>query len=162
MARAKEMSRRKTKPQTSGETLMVVEFLLMPEKYGIESKYVSEVLSLKELTPIPGAPSFVTGIMDVRAKIISIVNLKLLFNLKETGLTQLNKIIVLKRGPMEFGIVTDAIAGTREVLLKGLGAPPATIQGTLAEYIKGITPEGLILLDGENLLTNKSIIVNQQ
>ncbi|MEI7499867.1 MAG: chemotaxis protein CheW [Bacteroidota bacterium] len=161
-ARAKEVSGRKTKPEMPGESVMVVEFLLTSERYGIDTQYVSEVLSLKEMTLIPGVPAFVTGIMNVRGKILSIVNLKLLFNLKEKGLTELNKIIILKCDKMEFGIVVDAIAATREVFIHNLGVPPANIDGTGAEYIKGITPDGLILLDGEHILSNKAIIVNQK
>ena len=162
MARAKAISGRRINPETPGESLMVVEFLLSPERYGIESACVSEVLSLKEITQIPGAPAFVTGVMNVRGKIISILNLKLLFSLKVIGLTELNKIILLKRDQMEFGIVTDAIAGTRKVFLNTLSTPPATLHGIEAEYIKGITPDGLILLDGAHLLENKSLIVNQK
>jgi purine-binding chemotaxis protein CheW len=161
-ARAKEISRHKIKQDDMAESLSVVEFLLIPERYGIESKYVSEVLSLREMTPIPGTPAFVAGVMNVRGKIVSILNLKLLFNLKERGITELNKIILVRMDRMEFGIVTDAIAGTLKVYPNTLSAPPANLHGINAEYIQGITPDGIILLNGENLLTNKTIIVNQK
>lgn len=141
--------------------MLVVEFLLNPEKYCIPSAFVSEVLRLKEITPIPGVPAFVLGVMNVRGKIISIVNLKTFFNLKEVGITELNKIIVIKQNQMEFGIVTDAITGTRELFMNTLSAPPITINGIGAEYVKGVAPDGLILLEINTILTSKSLIINQ-
>jgi purine-binding chemotaxis protein CheW len=144
-----------------GESHMVVAFLLAPERYAIESVYVSEVLTLDKLTVIPGAPSFITGVINLRGKIISIVNLKMLFNLKISGITQLNKIIVLKWERTEFGIVTDEIEGTFQMCLNSLSVPPSTVNCIEAEYIKGITPDGIIMLNAEHILTNKALIVNQ-
>ena len=141
---------------------MVVEFLLMPEKYCINNTYITEVLPLKAITPLPGVPEFVTGIMNVRGKIISVINLKRFFHLKEVGITEVNKIIVIKHNQMEFGIVTDAITGTGSIALEELSAPPVTIHGIGAEYIKGITREGLIVLDIVTILTSKSLIIDQK
>ncbi len=151
------------KEVTSGEvTLQVVEFTLIPERYCIAGSFVTEVLPLKEITTIPGTPPFVLGVMNVRGKIISIINLKSFFNLKEKGITEQNKIIVVKQGAMEFGIVTDAINGSHELPLSSLSPPPVTINGIGAEYIKGVTPEGLILLEISAIMSSQSIIVNQK
>jgi purine-binding chemotaxis protein CheW len=160
--RAKKIAGWKTELTSKGESLVVVEFQLIPERYCIAGSFVTEVLPLKAITPIPGVPAFVLGVMNVRGKIISIINLKTFFNLKETGITQLNKIIIVKQNQMEFAIVTDAITGTREILLSSLSAPPVTLSGIGADYIKGVTPDGLILLDIATVLSSKSIIVNQK
>ena len=160
--RAKKIAGWKTGAATEGESLLVVEFQLFPEKYCLASACVSEVLPIKGITPIPGAPAFVLGVMNVRGKIISIVNLKIFFNLKEIGLTERNKIIVIKQDQMEFGIVTDAITGTREIFINSLSPPPATINGIGAEYVKGVTPDGLILLEISSILAGNSLIVNQK
>ena len=160
--RAKKIAGHHAETSHGGESLLVVEFMLLPEKYCIASSYISEVLPLKDITPIPGAPAFVMGIMNIRGKIISIINLKSFFNLREKGISELNKIIVIKQNQMEFGLVTDAITGTREIDQQGLSAPPATIHGIGSEYIKGLTPEGLILLDIATILSSKSLIVDQK
>jgi purine-binding chemotaxis protein CheW len=144
-----------------GESIPVVEFLLIPERYCVPSAAVSEVLPLKEITAIPGVPGFIAGIMNVRGKIISIVNLKSFFNLKEIGLTERNKIIVLRHRAMEFGIVTDAITGTGEVHQSSLYPPPVTLNGIGAEYITGVTQDGLILLDVAAILSSSSLIIKQ-
>ncbi len=140
-------------------TISVVDFLLIPEKFAIEEKYISEVLSLKEITSIPGTPAFVMGVINLRGKIVSIINLKTLFNLKERGLTELNKVIILKDENMEFGIVADSISGNKTIDLQTLSLPPLTLNTIDSENIKGITPDGLILLNAANLLISKQIIL---
>jgi len=167
LERAKLTARRNTGPGNSltpgkENTLLIVEFLLAPERYAINSSFVSEVLSLKEITAIPGAPLFVMGVINLRGKIVSIVNLKKLFNLKEKGLTELNKVILLEHGNMEFGIVADAIAGNKLMELNDLSPPPPTLSGTGAEFISGVSPDGLILLNAESLLTSNLLRVNQK
>lgn len=149
------------KTPLTGETITVVEFLLAPESYAFEEKYVTEVLTLKEITSIPGTPSFVMGVINLRGRIVSIVNLKSLFNLKERGLTELNKVIILKNEKMEFGILADSITGNKTIALNTISPPPLTIDSIGAEYISGVTPDGLILLNAINLLSGKQIIIKK-
>lgn len=144
------------------EEITVVEFNLMPEHYAIDEYFVSEVIHLKELTSIPGVPSFVAGITNIRGKIISVINLKNFLGITSRGITDLNRIIVLKNKQMEFGILADSILGTKTIKTSALLPPPITIRGTEAGYVKGITSDGLIILDGSNILSTKSIIINQK
>jgi len=162
LERAKKTAIKKdAENNVTGETTSVVEFLLAPERYAFDETYVSEVISLKEITSIPGTPSFVMGVINLRGRVVSIINLKILFNLKESGLTELNKVILLKNEQMEFGIVADSILGNKVLLLNTLSPAPLTIDNIAAEYISGVTPEGLILLNASQLLTSKQIIVNK-
>jgi len=159
--RAKMISGRKdTGNQIDEKKMSVVEFSLIPEIYGFEETYVSEVFSLGEITEVPGAPSYVMGVINLRGRIVSVLNLKNLFNLKERGLTELNKVILLKNDKMEFGIVVDSIIGNRKLSITTLSLPPITLDRMATEYVTGITPDGLILLNALQLLTSKEIIVN--
>ncbi len=142
--------------------LHVVEFFLAPEHYGIESYLISEVLLLKELTAIPGAPAFVAGVTNVRGKIISIINLKTFLGMVTKGITDLNKTIILQHNGMEFGIIADAIEGTNNISEQSLSTAPATLHGKGASFVKGLTKNGTIILDGVRLLTETSILVNQK
>ena len=144
------------------EEFTVVEFNLMPEHYAIDEYYVSEVILLKELTIIPGVPLFVAGITNIRGKIISVVDLKIFLGITSKGITDLNRIIVLKNKQMEFGILADSILGTKTIKTSMLSPAPITIQGAAAGFVKGITSDGLIILDGCNILSTKSIIINQK
>src|ERR1700722_16299380 len=69
--------------------LEVVEFVLGPEHYGIESNHIREIHPLNEFTPLPCTPSFVLGLVNVRGQILSIIDIKKLFDLPEKGLTDL-------------------------------------------------------------------------
>lgn len=151
--------RRKDNQVRSEKQISVVEFLLTPERYAFEESYVSEVLSLKEITTIPGTPAFVMGIINLRGRIVSVINLKSLFNLKERGLTELNKVMILKNETMEFGVVADSILGNTTISLDNISVPPITLDNAGIEYITGVTNEGLILLSAEKLLTSKQIIL---
>jgi purine-binding chemotaxis protein CheW len=139
----------------------VVEFMLMPEKYAIEEKYITEVFFLKEITAIPGTPAFVMGVINLRGKILSVVNLKSFFNLKDRGLSDLNKVIVIQNDNMKFGIVTDSIVGSKTISISSLSPPPLTLHNNGAEFISGVTSDGTILLNAIQLLTSKQIIVNK-
>lgn len=146
----------------AGEKTEIVEFLLAYERYGIETSYVREVHPLKDLTPVPCTPAFVLGIINVRGRILSIVDLKKFFDLPEKGLGELNKVIILKSDNMEFGILADTIAGVRAVPLASLQRAIPTLTGVREEYLKGITPDRVAVLDAEKILADKRIIVDEQ
>jgi purine-binding chemotaxis protein CheW len=159
LERAKKIAGRRVETtEIAGETMSVVEFLLTPERYAFEGAFVSEVLSLKEITTIPGTPGFVMGVINLRGRIVSIINLKVLFNLKERGLTELNKVMIIKNENMEFGVVADAILGNTTLQKSTLSANPITLDNIGVEFITGITPDGLILLNATHLLSSKQIL----
>src|SRR3990170_7631310 len=143
------------------ESIEVLEFMLAYERYGVELKYVREVYPLTELTPIPGIPSFVLGIINVRGEILSVIDIKKFFDLPDKGLTDLNKVIILSSENMEFGILADSIAGMRNVLLKDMQASITTLTGIRLEYLKGVTNTQLVVLDAGKLLSDQGIIVNE-
>ena len=132
------------------------------ERYGIESTYVSEVYPLKDLTPLPCTPAFVLGIINVRGQIISVLDLKKFFDLPEKGLTDLNKVIILRNEEMEFGILADVILGVVNVPLSYLQPTLPTLTGIREEYLKGITGERLVILDAGKLLSSRKIVVHEE
>lgn len=145
-------------PQDQFELL---EFLLAQETYGIESSFVREVHPLKTLTPVPGTPAFVLGITSLRGQILSVIDLKKVFELPDKGLTDLNKIIVIGNAEMEFGILADAVLQVRKVPASQLQLSLPTLTGIRASFLKGVTPDRLVALDGAKLLSSQSIVVNQ-
>jgi purine-binding chemotaxis protein CheW len=148
--------------EPSGIELSVVEFKLEPERYAVEEQYIGEVLILKELTPIPGVPNYVAGIANIRGRIVSILNLKLLLGVASKGITELNRIIILKHNKMEFGILADSILGSSSIPSAQLAQKPLTLQGDAARYVKGVTVDGLVILDCAQLLSDRAIIINHK
>jgi purine-binding chemotaxis protein CheW len=96
-----------------GEGTEVVEFVLGGRPYAVPTAHVVEVRALNTLTPLPCVPRFVSGIMSVQGRIIAVVDLKTLLDLPESGLTDLNKVIILRHADMEFGVLADTIVGGR-------------------------------------------------
>lgn len=154
---AEERKGDKELPQSE---LQVVEFLLASERYGIELTYIREIHALSEFTPLPGTPQFVLGLTNVRGQILSVIDIKKLFDLPGGGLTDLNKVIVVRTHQMELGILADAVVGVRAVALNELQTSLPTLTGIRAEYLKGITKDPLVVLDVEKILSDEKIVVN--
>ena len=161
-ARAQELAKSPEKEITEEACLEVVEFQLAHEHYGIETCFIREIYPLKELTELPFVPSFVMGIINVRGQVLSIIDLKKFFDLPDQGLTDLNKVIIIRSENMEFGVLADAIIGVNTVPLADLQPPLPTLTGIRSTYLKGITNERLILLNTEHILSDQRIIVFQE
>lgn len=169
-ARAKALAWEPSSSDAAGETIEIIEFMLAHEIYVIELRFVREVYPLKELTVLPGTPPFVLGLVNVRGKIHSVVDIKKFYDLPAKGMTDLNKIIILesddlaqsKAERMVFGILADAILGVRKSSLNELQPILPTLAGIREKYFKGITCEGAVILDVEKLLMSEDIVVRQE
>ena len=150
----------------SGEDLQdvteVLEFALAYERYAVETQYVNQVAMLEQLIPLPCTPDFVLGIVNLRGAILPVLDLKNFFELPVKGLTDLNKIIVLQSEKILFGILADEIVGVRNILLRDVQSSLPTLTGVRKDYLRGVTPERVTLLDAEKLLTSENIIVQEQ
>jgi len=161
-ARAQALAEESRPQQEPQDGIEVIEFVLAEERYAVESAYVREVYPLKELTPLPCTPPFVIGIVNVRGQIFSVVDLKKFFELPEKGLTDLNKVIVLRTGSMEFGVLADLISGTRVVSLRDLQPSLPTLTGIREAYLRGVTADRMVILDAAKLLSDPKIAVHEQ
>jgi purine-binding chemotaxis protein CheW len=161
-ARARALMQKPGKPAEPGDYLRVLEFSLAHERYALETSFVREVYPLKELTPLPGIPPFILGILNVRGQILSIIDLKRFFNLPEKGLSDLNKVIILRRGRLEVGLLADAVAGVRSVPLAEVQTTLPTLEALSPDYLRGITSQALIILDAEKILADPGLIVHAE
>jgi len=150
--------------QKSGvsETIDLIIFKLGAETYGINSSFVREIYPLKEYTPLPGIPSFFLGLINVRRQILPVVDLKKILNLPNIGLGELNKVIILQNDQIEFGILADVVHGNQKIELDDIKDAPPTVARISEEYLLGVTKDRLIVLDAENLLMDKKLVVDQE
>lgn len=160
-ARAKVLAREPEKEALAQDYLEVVEFILAYETYGIESAYVREIYPLTEITPLPGTPPFLRGMANVRGQILSVIDLKKFFDLPEKGLTDLNKIIIVRDDKMEFGILADAIIDIRQLATGEIEATLPTLTGIRTQYLKGVTRERMVILDAVKILSDRNIIISE-
>lgn len=162
LTRSKELAGELHEVQFDKGYFEVVEFVLSFEKYAVESFYVSEVIPLKDFTPVPCTPSFVLGITNIRGRIISIIDIKRFFNLPEKGLSNLNRIIVVHTPEMELGILADSIIGVRLLSRQDIQSTLPTLPDIGLEFLQGLTKDRIIILNVEKILSHPKIIVHQE
>lgn len=160
--RAKDLASVADEEVDSSERTDILDFLLIPENFGLPVGVVMEVIPLPEFTEIPGTPDFVVGVINARGRILSVINLRDFLHLPARGISELNKVIVIRWNQLEFGILADSVIGVRNVAKNAILAAPSSIAGLEAEKITGITSDGLIILNPEAIFSNKQLIVNQK
>ena len=156
-ARARALA--KAPPPAPGPCLEVLAFVLAEERYAIETAWVREAHTLRDLTPLPGTPPFVLGIIHLRGQVLSVLDMKKFFDMPDRGISDLSKVIVLSDGAMEFGILADRVDGVRTLPLSELQPPPATLTDRRADYLLGVTRGREVVLDGRKLLNDPNIVV---
>ncbi|MHB1271955.1 MAG: chemotaxis protein CheW [Rhodanobacter sp.] len=161
-ARAQALAREPVPEEAADARIEVVEFLLAHERYAVESRYVREVYPLESLTPLPCTPAFVLGIINLRGEVLSVIDIKKFFELPEQGLTDLNKVIVLRSENMLFGILADAISGVHRVPVADIQPSLPTLTDIREAYLRGVMPDRTVILDAEKLLSDANIIVQEQ
>jgi len=160
--RARALARVPAPATAASAVLEVVEFSLGQENYAIEGCYVREVSPLKDLTPLPCTPPFIRGIVNVRGRILPVLDLKRFLDLPDKGITDLHCIIFVRDHDLELGLLADAIGRVGSVPVDGLASSLPTLTGIYERYMKGVTAERLIVLDIERILRDPKLIVHEE
>ena len=148
--------------ENTDETLMEgLAFLLSNEKYLYDSVYIFELLHIENLTPLPCTPNFIVGIINIRGRIVSVIEMKRFLGLPVKGLSNLNKVIVVNNEEIEFGILADEIIGSKKINLEKLQTAKAFEGNQNKGFIQGITAGNLLILDIERIFESNKIIVNE-
>jgi purine-binding chemotaxis protein CheW len=158
--RARALARPVVSAATS-PTIEVIEFRVARERYAVETRHVREIHPLRDLTPLPGLPAFVLGIVNVRGRVVPVFDIRRLFELPERGLDDRHHVVLVAGAGLEFGLLADAIDGVRPLALDELQPAPATFTGIRSEYLKGVAAHGLALLDLERMFADPGIVVQQ-
>lgn len=160
--RARLLAQRPEKDREPAESLDALVFVLSGESYAVESAYVLETLPLGDFTPLFCTPPFVLGVTNLRGRIVSIIDLRRFFDLPAIGLSDLNRVVMVSNGSMEFGILADAIVGMRSLDKASLKPTPETFTGIREEFVSGVSAERLALLDLGRIMTDPRIVVREE
>ncbi|MBI4662180.1 MAG: purine-binding chemotaxis protein CheW [Verrucomicrobia bacterium] len=160
-ARAKALARPPQRKDPAGPSIEIVEFGLAGERYALETACVREVYPLNDLTPLPGTPPFVAGIIHARGRIVAVIDLKKFFDLPEEGITDSHRVVIVGRDDTEIGVLADFVAGVRSVPLSALQSALPTFSGPREQYLKGVTAERLVVLDAARILADPKIVVEE-
>jgi len=134
-------------------------FSLAEEEYGIGILKVKEIIGMMNITVIPKTPEFVKGVINLRGKVIPVIDLRLKFDMPSVDFTERTCIIVVEvdsaGGTLMIGIVVDSVSEVLNVRAENIEPPPSFGAGLDTGYILGMAKmEGgvKILLDINNVL----------
>src|SRR6185436_15922814 len=117
--------------------------MLGPARHAVAAASVREVLPLTSLTPLPCTPDFVAGIVHLRGRIVTVIDLKRFFGMPQSDLTDLNRLVVLQHGGAELAVLADRIVGVASLRLAELEPPSGDAH---AACLRGIAPGALAVL----------------
>ncbi len=133
-----------------------VTFLLDNEKYGVNVMEVREVLKNTDLAPVPGAPGFVLGIINLRGNVVTVMDTRKRFGLPPAETTDATRIVIIEREDQTVGMMVDGVAEVVDLPESQIEIAPNVGNDQSAKYIQGVSKQGdelLILVDLDKLLT---------
>ena len=135
-------------------------FLLAGEEYGLEILKVREIICIMDITKVPQTPKFVRGVINLRGKVIPVIDLRLKFGLEETEYTEQTCIIVVNVG-MLMGIIVDTVQEVHNIPSDSIEPPPQLGASVDTSFILGlgkVKDEVKILLDIDKALTAEELV----
>ena len=132
---------------TISERQLVV-FDLNEEAYGVDIGAVREIIRMQEITRVPRAPEFIEGVINLRGKVIPVVDLRTRFSMPGTDRTDEHRIVVHDVVGQDIGMVVDAVTEVSRVAAASIEPPSTVITTEDSDYLTGIvkTDEKLIIL----------------
>ncbi len=146
----------------NGNLVEVIQFLLNNEVYAIETSKTVETFKFSDFTQLPLTPKYLFGLVNIRGRITGVINLKNFFELGSSAITDMKHIIVLKNKDFHFGILTDEILGVTSLDLNGLTEKVLTLNERRSKFLKGITEDGIILLDADKIADSPEIRIESE
>lgn len=132
-----------------------VTFRLENEKYGINVMRVQEVLRMTEIAPVPGAPDYVLGIINLRGNVVTVIDTRRRFGLVEKEADDATRIVIIEAENQVVGILVDSVAEVAELRGSEIETAPNVGNDESSKYIQGVSnqqQELLILVDVNKLL----------
>ena len=134
----------------------LVVFDLSSEAYGVDIGAVREIIRLQDITKVPRTPEFVEGVINLRGKVIPVVDLRKRFGLPAEEESKENRIVVVDIGAQDIGVIVDAVTEVLRIATESVEPPASVITTADSEYLLGIAKLDsrlIILLDLEQVLT---------
>ncbi len=133
--------------------LQIVVFELGDERYGLDIATVYEIIRHQPITAVPKAPAFVEGVINLRGRIIPVVDLRERFGMDRSDLTKASRIVVADAGGTRVGLVVDGVSEVLMIAGDAIEPTPDVAANADHDYLRGIAKLGdrliiLLSLDG--------------
>lgn len=141
-----------------------VTFRLGADEFGFNVFAVHEILRYQPVTPVPKAPEFVEGVIDVRGTLVPVVDLRRRFELPNPQIGGETRIVVVDFGGDRLGLIVDAVTEVLRVPATALTDPPPFFRGIAAEFVRGIVRAGerlIVIIDIAQVLSSDERIALQ-
>ena len=137
--------------------LQWVTFKLQEETYGINVMQVQEVLRYTDIAPVPGAPDYVMGIINLRGHVVTVIDTRARFGLPPSEVTDNSRIVIIESERQVIGIMVDSVAEVVYLKQSEIDTAPNVGTDESAKFIQGVSNrdgELLILVDLNKLLSD--------
>ncbi len=139
------------------EVLQWVTFKLDSETYGINVMQVQEVLRYSEIAPVPGAPLYVLGIINLRGNVVTVIDTRSRFGLESSEISDNTRVVIIESEKQVIGILVDSVAEVVYLRASEIDLAPNVGNDESAKFIQGVSNregELLILVDLNKLLSD--------
>jgi purine-binding chemotaxis protein CheW len=143
------------------QRLQMINFTLGGDEYAVEIQKVREVINFRELTPLPKAPSFVKGIINLRGEVIPVIDLREKLGLAHEAYSALTNVIIVEIGRKAVGVVVDDVRHVIRLAPGEVAPSPPFIGGLSGKYVSGVAKIGerlVVVLDMERILSASEMI----
>lgn len=137
------------------ETLQWGTFRLENELYGINVVQIREVLRYTEITPVPGSPYFVIGIINLRGNVVTVIDTRIRFGLEEGSIDDNTRIVIVEIDSQVIGMLVDSVAEVTYIKLKDIEVTPNVGNDETSKFISGVcnnNDELLIMIDLKKMI----------
>jgi purine-binding chemotaxis protein CheW len=141
--------------------LHIVGFQVGRETYGVPITSLHEIVRVPEITAVPDAPDYLEGVINLRGKIVSVMDLRKRFGDKQAKLKKQNRILVVEHGGKLAGLIVDSASEVLKIATENVEAPPAVFQEGGLNCVTGlgkVSGRLIVLLDMTKLLAPASLL----
>ena len=152
----------KTESEPMSRELHIVGFKVGRETYGVPITSLHEIVRVPDITAVPDAPDYLEGVINLRGKIVSVMDLRKRFGEKDTKLRRQNRILVVEHAGRLAGLIVDSASEVLKIPADAVEAPPAVFQEGGLNCVTGLGKVGgrlVVLLDMSKLLAPASLQV---
>lgn len=135
-------------------------FQLVNEEYGIEIRVVTEIIGIQNITELPDVPMYVKGVINLRGKVIPVIDVRLRFGFEAVDYNERTCIIVVNINDMAIGLIVDEVSEVIDIPENNIEEPSDVSRGSSSKYIKAFGKVGdnvKILLNIQSLLFGEEL-----
>lgn len=142
------------------DTLKALVFTRGPERYGIPVAHVVQGLDVYRITPLPCAPAYYRGVINLRGRILSVFDLRRFWGLPEADPPGPPRLVITRAARRELALLADDILRLATIPTEEI--VPPVVAGITLDHVQGVSPEGVVILDMESLFADRRLIVHEE